>query len=259
MSRKMNYRKSAGCTICWVLAFCAVSLAASASKFIRPKKIAGESVVIATRGAWARNPGFKKPARIAKRASLDGEFFGRVRGGLWTNETYGLEMSLPPGWYLTSAPEVFERMVAAGIEVASASADAKEIMKKVGFLVMISEHPFGKPDNANFMITTEELPQPMSSEEYGRAAMEALSLAVPSIKFVKSPESAILAGEEAVRLDTLTPFEAKGEKINVHQRMFMLVRHERAFIFTFSTTPERLDSYAASIDDALKSLRFLTR
>lgn len=238
---------------------CLTSLTfATSPRFIRPKKIAGESAVIATRGAWARNPGFKKPARIAKRASLDGEFFGRVRGGLWTNEAYGLEMSLPSGWYLTSAPAVFEQMKAAGIEATSARADSKEIMRKVGFLVMISERPFGKPDNANLVVAVEELPRAMSSEEYGRAAREALSIAIPSIQFVKSPESAILAGEEAVHFDTLTPFESGGENVHVRQRMFMLVRREQAFIFTFSATPERMDDlYAASLDDALKSLRFL--
>jgi hypothetical protein len=109
---------------------------------------------------------------------------GRLEGGVYSNDFFGISFTTPPGWFTQDA-EAKKRIVDNGMEVVGEGASARKkaemeaAMKRTYFLVSVSKYDPSTPGtdfNALMMCIAERVPSAIikTEAEYIRMSLRAL-------------------------------------------------------------------------------------
>ena len=174
---------------------------------------------------------------------------GSLDGTNYTNESFGLSLSTPKDWLLTTGPKDIKDLVKAEGETNRRRVD--DSIDRSTILLALTKLPAGEPNNAGFMLIAERTPTPAIKN--GLDVIASLKNAMAGTNFkVEFQGSAVTEQINGTDFGVVT-IKNSSELGEFMQKIYVMVKgnHALEFFFTY-TNPSDL----TTLDALMKSANF---
>ncbi|MDP2923696.1 MAG: PsbP-related protein [Candidatus Omnitrophota bacterium] len=172
------------------------------------------------------------------------------------NETMGVKISGPKGWFMTSG-EKMKEIATKGLNDLNPVDSIKESVEKIGPLVAFSQFPLGSPRevNPNISLATETLPKEYikTAMDYANASILTMKTMLKDTKVIKEPTPVTLSGKEGVSF-TYEGTVVKGYlEMRIKSSIYVFVKGDLVYALAYVNQAASFDNNLKDFEESLNT------